>query len=139
MALHKIGTTALLQAVYTRLTSDALTLTYNIFNYVPPSTTSFPYVMIGGMLWGKSADWTSADIKGEDIVIHAHVWSSSHSDAEAGTMMNNIVQAITASDISITGYTTLKGIADFAQIMTDTTNPNQLLRHGVIRFRFHLA
>ena len=54
-------------------------------------------------------------------------------------MMDNIVQAITATDLSVTGYTMLKGIAEYAQIMVDDTNPNQLLRHGVIRFRFHIA
>ena len=138
MATHKIGSTAILAAVYSRLTTDALTSAYSIYNYVPTSA-SFPYIALGGLLWGKSEDWTSRDIKGEDIVLHAHIWSSYQGDKEAGDMMNNVVQAITATDLSITGYTTLKGIADFAQIMTDDTNPGQLLRHGVVRFRFHIA
>jgi hypothetical protein len=138
MALHKFGGAALLASVYTRLTTDILTSAYKTYNYVPPNAT-FPYVMIGGMIGGKSADWTSSDIKGEDLVIHAHIWSSYQGDSEAATMMNNVIQAITATDLSITGYTTLKGIPDFSQIMIDATDPNNLLRHGVCRFRFQIA
>ena len=138
MATHKIGSTEVLSAVYSRLTTDALTSSYSTYNYVPTSAT-FPYIAIGGVLWGKSAEWTSRDIKGEDIVVHAHVWSSYAGDKQASDMMDNIVQAITATDLSVTGYTMLKGIAEYAQIMVDDTNPNQLLRHGVIRFRFHIA
>lgn len=138
MATHKFGGTELLQAVYTRLTTDALTLAYSTYNY-PPSTLTFPYITIGGLIGGKSNQWTSRDIKGEDLVIHVHVWSAGQGDKEASDMMDNIVQAITATDLSLTGYTTLKGVAEFEQIMIDATNPGQLLRHGVIRFRFHIA
>lgn len=144
MPLHKFGGSALLSAVYTRLTGAGWAAAmpgvtaYTVYNYVPGSA-SFPYIMIGGMIGGKSADWTSRDIKGEDLVIHAHVWSSDHGDGEASAMMNNIVQAITGTDLSITGYTTLKGIPDFEQILIDATDPNALLRHGVIRFRFQIA
>jgi hypothetical protein len=138
MATHKFGGSPLLAAVYARLTTDALTSSYSTYNYVPTSAT-FPYIMIGGMIGGKSADFTSRDIKGEDLVIHAHIWSAYQGDKECGDMMNNVIQAITATDLSITGYTTLKGIADFEQIMIDETVPGQLLRHGVIRLRFQIA
>jgi hypothetical protein len=138
MALHKFGGSALLAAVYTRLTTSGLTSTYKTYNYVPTSAT-FPYIMIGGMIGGKSAAFTSTDIKGEDLVCHAHVWSNYQGDSECATMMNNIVQAITITDLSISGYTTLIGIADFEQILIDETVPGQLLRHGIVRFRFQIA
>jgi hypothetical protein len=138
MATHKIGMSALLAAVYTRLTTDALTSAYRTYNYIP-STAAFPYVAIGGALWGKSASWTSSDIKGEDLVLHFHVWSSYQGDKEAGDMLNNIAQALTATDLNITGYTTLKGIADFSQVLVDDTNAGQLLRHGVLRCRWQIA
>jgi len=138
MATHKFGGPALLSAIYARLTTDALTSSYSTYNYVP-STATFPYLMIGGLIGGKSASFTSRDIKGEDLVAHVHVWSSYTGDKECADMMNNVVQAITATDLTITGYTTLIGIADFQQIMLDETNAGQVLRHGVIRFRFQVA
>jgi hypothetical protein len=139
MPTHKFGGSALLSAVYSRITTDALTSayrTYVIGTVADPAV--FPYVTIAGILWGKSASFTSRDIKGEDLVIHAHVWGNGD-DKEVAGMMDNISQAITATDLSITGYTTLKGITDYAQILLDETTPGQLLRHGVIRFRWQIA
>ena len=54
-------------------------------------------------------------------------------------MMNNISQAVTASVLSISGYTEMIGISDYANVIIDASNPNQLLRHGVLRFRFQIA
>ena len=142
MPLHKFGVVELIAALYTRLTTDALTSTYTVYQAgsVPLSPSpEFPYVTIGGLLGGKSGGFTSRDIKGEDLVIHAHVWSDAGKDDEAGDMMDNIIQAVTGTDLSLTGYTTLIGIHDFSQLMIDDTDPSRLLRHGVIRFRFQVA
>ena len=138
MPLHKFGASALLQAMYTRLTTNALTSAYSTYNYTP-STATFPYVSIGGIIGGKSADFTSRDIKAEDLVIHVNIWSNHEGDSEAATMMDNVVQAVTGTDLAITGYTTLKGIPDFQQILTDATDPNDILRQGILRFRFQVA
>lgn len=138
MATHTFGGTALSAAVYSRLTTHALTSAYSNYVYVP-STATFPYNVITGIIGGKSPDFTSRDIKGEDLVIHVHVWSAAQSDSDCATRMNNIVQAITGTDLSITGYTTLKGIYDFGQVMLDDSNAAQILRHGVLRFRFQVA
>jgi hypothetical protein len=140
MPTHKFGGSALLTALYTRITTDALTSTYRTYQVgCVPDGTALPYVTIGGLIGGKSAGFTSRDIKGEDLVCHVHVWSNYEGDTEAAGMMNNISQAITATDLSITGYTTLKGITDYAQVLLDETTPGQLLRHGVIRFRWQIA
>ena len=138
MALHKFGAAQLLAAAYTRLTTSALTSAYTIYNYAVPSAT-MPYVTLGGMIGGKSPGFTSTDIKGQDIVLHAHVWSNYQGDAEVSAMMDNVVQALTGSDLSISGYTNLIGIADFAQVLVDATDPNNIIRHGVLRFRFQIA
>jgi hypothetical protein len=143
MALHTFGAGALLTAVYTRLTTGWAAAVpgvtaYSVYNFVP-TTATLPYVMIGGLLGGRSDDFLSRDIKGEDLVIHAHVWSSAQGDSQAATMMSNIVTALTTTDLAITGYTTLKGIYDYGQIMIDDTNAAQILRHGILRFRFQIA
>lgn len=138
--LHTFGGVELMQATYTRITTDSLTSAYKTYQVgAVPTGTTFPYVTLGGLMGGKSADFTSRDIRGEDLVIYLHVWSSVLSDSEAGNMMDNCIQALTATDLSLTGYTTLKGIADFQQILVDDSNATQLLRHGVIRMRYQVA
>jgi hypothetical protein len=141
--IHTFGGGALLTAVFTRLTTGWAAAVpgvtaYSVYNFVP-STAVFPYVMIGGVIGGRSADFTSRDVKGEDLVIHAHIWSAYQGDSQCQTMMSNIVTAITTTDLAITGYTTLKGIYDFGQILIDDSVAGQILRHGVLRFRFQVA
>ena len=135
---HKIGLGAVESAIYARLTTDALTSAYTVGIYMSPNT-ALPYVSIGGGIWGKSRDFTTRDDKAEDVVVHAHIWSAQHGDDEVTAMMNNISQAVTASVLSISGYTEMIGISDYANVIIDASNPNQLLRHGVLRFRFQIA
>lgn len=126
--------------LYTRLTTDALTSSYSVYQVgCVPDGTALPYVTIGGAIWGKSAQFTSRDIKGEEIAVHVHVWSAAETDVQASDMMDNIIQAVTGSDLTITGYTQLRGNPEFSQIMLDETEAGNMLRHGVIRFGFHIA
>lgn len=138
MATHKAAASAILDAVHDRITTDPSTSSYRCYNYVP-SSTAFPYIALSDVMGAKSLSWTSQDIKGQDVTITAHIWSSYHGDKQAGDMMDAVAQAVTATDLSITGYTTLKAVVDFYQIMIEDSDPDRILRHGVLRFRFHVA
>lgn len=145
MTTRLVGISVLEAKLYERLTTNnalipatATTSTYRIYNYVPANAT-LPYVSIGGALYGRSESFYNRDDAAEDIVLHVHVWSSYRGDKEAAEMMNNISSAVTSSALAPTGYTVMLGQNDFAQIMIDDTDPNNLLRHGVIRFRFQMA
>lgn len=138
MPTHKIGSSVVLAAIYSRLTTDPLTSSYAVYNQ-PPANISFPYVVISDLISGKSFDWTSRDIKAEEHSIAIHVWSEYEGDKEASDMMDAIAQAITASDLSISGYTSLKCIVEFSEVLVDMETEGRYLRHGIIRFRVHIA
>jgi hypothetical protein len=137
MTTRKLGFTALMTAVYDRLKAYSLTKDYKIYNYVPPSTT-MPYIRIGLPVGGRSAMFGSRDYEAEDNVVTIHVFSNATHDYEAAGIMDNIVQALTSSDLSISGYSYMAGFLDFSEIIVDDSEPANIVRHGLIRMRFHL-
>jgi len=138
MTTRLVGISPLMKALFARLSTHALTSTYRIFNYIAINNPALPYVVIGGPLYGRSESFYTRDDAAEDIVLHVHIWSNTW-QTEVEDMMNNISSAVTSSALAPTGYTVMLGQNDFAQIMIDDTDPNRLLRHGVIRFRFQMA
>lgn len=138
MTTRLVGISVLEAALYTRLTTHALTSAYRIYNYVPADAV-LPYVSIGGALYGRSESFYTREDAAEDIVLHVHIWSSYRGDKEAADMMNNISSAVTSSALAPMGYTVMLGQNDYANIMIDDTDPNQILRHGILRLRFQMA
>jgi hypothetical protein len=54
--------------------------------------------------------------------------------------MDNIVQAILGSGLTVTGYLTpYIAFLDMAELYVDDSVPTKLVRHGVMRFRFLMA
>jgi hypothetical protein len=138
MTTRRLGLQPLLQAVYSRLTTHDLTKDYLVYNYVTPST-AMPYIRIGDLMGAPSAVFGSRDTEAEDNVFFVHVWSDAAGDYEAAGMMDNVVQAITESDLSIVGYGEAKMcVFESGDILQDTTEPAKLVYHGVCRFRCHM-
>jgi hypothetical protein len=139
MATRKLGFQPLMQAIYTRLTTNALTNTYKVYNYVP-KTATMPFVSFGTPIGVRATSWITRDTQAEDNAITVHVWSMLEGDKEASQYMDNIVQAILGSDLAVTGYfAPLIAYLDMAELFVDDTVPTRLVRHGVLRFRFVMA
>lgn len=136
MTTRKLGFTALMTAIYDRLKAHALTKDYRIYNRVPPYI-QFPYIRIGSPLGSRSVMFSSRDTEAEDNVINIHVFSDASHDYEAADIMDNIVQAITSSDIAIAGYSNKYLYIDHAEIFVDDTEPARPVSHGLIRVRCH--
>jgi len=137
MTTRKLGFTALMTAVYLRLTTHALTLTYSFFNHVPKNT-AYPYHVIGKLMGVRSAEFTTRDTEGEDNAFQIDSWvdqTSGLGDKACADMQNNIIQALTSSTLSITGYNAIHFYLDYTEIMLDPENPELELRHGILRFR----
>lgn len=100
MAIRKLGFQPLMQAIYTRLTTDALTSGYTTYNYVPKNAV-MPYVSFGAPIGVRSVAFTTRDTQAEDNTVTVHVWSAIEGDKEASQYMNNIVQAILGSDLTV--------------------------------------
>lgn len=138
MTTRKVGFKELMKAVYNRLDTHNLTKNYSIYNYVPRDA-SFPYISLGPMIGARSGSFSARDYPAEENVITIHVWSDYKGDKEAAEMIDNIVQAMTSSPLSFDSYTELICLFDYADIMIDDTEPAKPIRHGVVRFRIHMA
>ena len=92
MGTRKLGFSALLVAVATRLTTDALTLGYTFHNYVPRGAT-MPYHVIGKLLGRESLSFNTRDTEAEENVIQIDSWvdeALGKGDKPCADMMNNI-------------------------------------------------
>jgi len=137
MPTRKLGFAALMTAVYSRLTTNALTLAYSFYNHVPPDTP-YPYHVIGRPMGVRSAFYETRDTAAEDNAFQIDSWvdrTSGLGDKATADMMNNIIQALTGSALTITGYNAIYLYLDYSEILLDPDNPELLLRHGVLRFR----
>jgi len=138
MVTRKIGSAALLKAYYTRLTTHANTSSYSTYNFVPRDT-SMPYIQFGAPTGVRSAMFSSDDEAAQENAVTVHVWSAYKGDKECAEMMDNIAQAMTSTALTITGYTDILCLLDYHEIILDDTEPENPVRHGVIRFVHHMA
>ena len=135
---QRIGISPLLAAIYTRLTTNANTSGYRIYNHAPDSA-ALPYIVFGEALDRPSAMFSSRDCKPEEIPVMFHIWSEAHGDKDCAEYMDNIGKALTASALSITGFTNLyNAVLEYAEILVDTTEPTRPVRHGVMRWHWHI-
>lgn len=137
MPTRKLGFTALMTAVYTRLTTNVLTNTYSFYNHVLKGT-AYPYHVIGKPMGVRSARFETRDTEAEDNAFQIDSWvdkTSGAGDKACSDMMNNIIQALTSSALSITGYNAIHFYLDYSEIMLDPENPGLGLRHGILKFR----
>jgi hypothetical protein len=139
MATRKLGFSPLMKAIYTRLTTYGLTSAYRVYNYVPTNAV-MPYVSFGAPIGVRSASFTTRDTEAEENSVTIHAWSAVEGDKEASEYMDNIVQAILSSGLTITGYfTPYLAQLEMSELFIDDSVPTKLVRHGVLRFRFVMA
>ena len=137
MPTRKLGFSALLTAVYSRLTTHALTNTYGFYNHAPQNT-AYPYHVIGRIMGVRSAEYETRDTEAEDNAFQVDSWvdrTSGLGDKACADMQNNIIQALTSSALAIVGYNAIHFYLDYAGIALDPENPELGLRHGILRFR----
>ena len=142
MGTRKLGFSALTASVYTRLTTDALTLGYTFYNYVPRNA-AMPYHVIGKPLGRESLVFNTRDTEAEENVIQIDSWvdeTSGKGEKACADMMDNIVQAMTNAVLVMAGYDNSYIVfLDFANILKDDTEPGKIINHGTLRFRVLMA
>ena len=138
MLTRKLGAAELIKATIARLSADALTSGYAVYDEVP-DTATMPYVRVSVPTGVRSVKFGSRDYAVEENIIMIDVWSDYHGSKEAANYMNNITQAMTSTALSITDYSAPKQILmEFAELMRDNTDPTDIKRHGVMRFSIHM-
>jgi len=143
MGTRKLGFSALMTAIFNRLsTTDPVTSAYTFYNHVP-RTATMPYHVIGQPLGRRSLMFTTRDTEAEENVIQVDSWvdeTSGKGDKPCADMMNNIVQSMTITPFPITGYDNSYFVfLDFANILKDDTESGKIIRHGTLRFRVEMA
>ena len=86
--------------------------------------------------------FTTRDTESEDNVVTIHIWSKKErggGEKEVHDIQDNITQAITASALAITGYSSPYLILDFTDVMLDDTDPGRIITHGILRFRQQMS
>jgi len=134
--MRQIGISAVGAAVYTCLTTSAYMTGYTtiVYNFVPEGT-DMPYIRFGDFMDRRSAMFGSRDFAPEDIAFMVHVFSNYQGDKECGDIMSAVTKALTATALSITGYSTLYNCElDYSDVMVDDSEPAQPCRHGILRF-----
>ena len=146
MGTRKLGFSALMTAIFNRLSvTDPVTnvAAFGAFyNHVPRNAT-MPYHVIGQPLGRESMMFKTRDTEAEENVIQIDSWvdeTSGKGDKPCADMMNNIVQSMTITPFPITGYdNSYLVFLDFANILKDDTESGKIIRHGILRFRVHMA
>ena len=143
MVTRKLGFSALMTAIFNRLsTTDPVTSAYAFYNHVPQNAT-MPYHVIGQPLGRESLMFNTRDTEAEENIIQIDSWvdeTSGKGDKPCADMMNNIVQSMTITPFPITGYDNSYDVfLDFANILKDDTESGKIIRHGILRFRVHMA
>jgi hypothetical protein len=115
-------------ALYSRLTGA---LSYTVYDSVPQSE-DFPYITLGD---DTGVDWSTKTWSGQEVTTTLHVWSRAAGMLETKTIMDELIQALTGSDLTVTGFNPVLLRLDLATTLRD---PDGITRHGVVRFRLKI-
>lgn len=90
---------------------------------------AFPYVTLGEDIVTPGA---AVDVETEEIVTTLHVWSDQGGLHEAKTIMAAIKAALHNRPLTVAGFRPVRPLFRHA---TAFTQPDGVIRHGVIQFR----
>jgi len=89
----------------------------------------FPSIVIGR---DTMRDWSQDGRRGADITVTLHFWSRSAGMAQVKGLMGGAYSRLNRAALSLTGYAVTDCLCEFA---TTTTEPDNVTRHGVQRYR----
>lgn len=121
----KLPVLALQKAIYDRLKGN---LAYPVYDHVPDGA-AMPYITLGE---DTTTDWSTKPVAGVEVTHTVHVWSDYSGMAEVKRIINEVVQVLTESPLSVEGFSVVLAKVDFMETMRDPEG----FRHGVVRLRF---
>ena len=115
------------QAMYDRLRS---TLSCAVYDDVPDNP-QYPYVVIGE---DTSGDWSTKLVSGEEVTSTNHVYSRYRGSKEVKRILDEMVQSVTKSPLTLEGFKVVTTEVEFLQVYKESRE----IRHGVVRFRLKI-
>lgn len=130
---QRIPANALQSAIYTLLTGDATitSLGASVLDYVP-SDQDYPYIVIGSF----SLEGQQAKSVVSVVTIEIECMSSVGGMDEVNQMMDAIVEALTTSAPTLSGFSTHVGVLDSAEADVAIDPQGQIIRVGTVRIRW---
>ena len=127
---NKSASLPLQKAIYARLSSDPVlkTMVSGVYDDVPQGA-KFPYVQIGDETVNPYDTKTNF---GEDATVTIHAFSMGPGKVQAKTIMDVVLQSMTASPLTISGFDVEGVERDFMEVFYDGS-----AYHGIIRFRIY--
>jgi len=96
-----------------------------------PENVPMPHI-IAGEIDGR--DWSDKFQPGQEVAATIHIWSSYPGKKEAAQIMDEVLQALTSSELSLdTDFRAVYSGLDMAEIIIDIDG---ITRHGILKFRF---
>lgn len=120
---------SLQQVIFDRLKKH---LTAGVHDSVPQNA-KFPYVVLGE---DTVVDWSTKLVPGEEITHTLHLWSQYPGMQELKTLIDQTIQALTVTPLTLSGFDVVVAAMDGIETMRD---PDGISRHGVLRFRFKVS
>ena len=138
---RKLGFSAFMRVAYIQV-ATALPAGESLYNHVPRDA-AMPYHVMGQPLGRESLMFNTRDKEAEENVIQFDSWfdeTSGKGDKPCADAMNRITQAMTIGPFVMAGYdNSYLVFLDFANILKDDTESGKIIRHGILRFRVHMA
>jgi len=135
MGTRKFGGAELIKAAITRLSTHAKTSSYRVYSNIPVGT-AMPYIRVTAS-GGVRSQFTSRDYEAEENTLTLQLYSDYKGDKEITQMIDNCIQALTSSTLSITGYTNpMRFLMDSITtgMVQDEADTAKLIRRATIDF-----
>jgi hypothetical protein len=95
----------------------------------PPRTVAFPYMTLGDT---QFADYSTATGPGQEHTIVLHVWSREGGQAQAQTIVGEVMQLLESASLALSGHALVNLRFALADIRRESDGRTY---HGIIRFR----
>jgi len=96
-----------------------------------PEGTPLPYVVIGEDM---ATDWSTKLQNGQEVTVTLHAWSDYDGMAEVKALASTVLETLTATPLSVTGFDMVLCRLDLLQFMVDPEG----YKHGVLRLSFKM-
>lgn len=113
-------------ALYARLTAALAPVP--VFDGAPAGQP-YPYVTIGDV---SASAGLLVDVEAEEHLVTAHVWSDQGGYAETNTLLAAIKTALHDRPLTVAGFEPVRPVYRSSTVFTQ---PDGVIRHGVIQFR----
>lgn len=121
-------------AIYTALTNDSVTmgLVSGIYDGRAPQGTAFPYTVLGDV---TEVDEGPLNEEGWSLTVTIHDWSDYEGKKECQEIREARDDLLHRKRLTVTGFGPVYLFREFAQVFVEDLDPDQVVRHGVSRYR----